>query len=128
MTKNFEIIERIVIILILACTIIAVGIEFYSMYERLTINLADILLLFIYLEVLSMGRNYLVFNEIRMSYPLLIAMTALSRQIILTKEIQHPSTYVYESVAILIIAIAVVVLRVRHLDILNRNISKKLHD
>ena len=63
-----------------------------------------------------------------MSYPLLIAMTALARTIIMQKDLTDASTYVYEAVAILIIAIAIIVLRVRHLDILNRNISKKIDE
>ena len=128
MTKNIEYLEKILILLIIGCTIIAIGIEFISMFNKFSINLADILLLFIYLEILAMCRNFIKYNEIRMSYPLLIAMTALARTIIMQKDLTDASTYVYEAVAILIIAIAIIVLRVRHLDILNRNISKKIDE
>ena len=128
MTKNIEYLEKILILLIIGCTIIAIGIEFISMLNKFSIDLADILLLFIYLEILAMCRNFIKYNEIRMSYPLLIAMTALARTIIMQKDLTDASTYVYEAVAILIIAIAIIVLRVRHLDILNRNISKKIDD
>ncbi len=54
-------------------------------------------------------------------------MTALARMIIMQRKDVDPSAYVYESVAILILAIAIVVLRVRHMEILNRR-SKKLPD
>ena len=128
MTKNIEYLEKMLILLIIGCTIIAIGIEFISMFNKFSINLADILLLFIYLEILAMCRNFIKYNEIRMSYPLLIAMTALARTIIMQKDLTDASTYVYEAVAILIIAIAIIVLRVRHLDILNRNISKKIDE
>ena len=128
MTKNIEYLEKILILLIIGCTIVAIGIEFISMFNKFSINLADILLLFIYLEILAMCRNFIKYNEIRMSYPLLIAMTALARTIIMQKDLTDASTYVYEAVAILIIAIAIIVLRVRHLDILNRNISKKIDE
>ena len=128
MTKNIEYLEKILILLIIGCTIIAIGIEFISMLNKFSIDLADILLLFIYLEILAMCRNFIKYNEIRMSYPLLIAMTALARTIIMQKDLTDASTYVYEAVAILIIAIAIIVLRVRHLDILNRNISKKIDE
>tara|TARA_B100000963_G_scaffold272991_1_gene241172 strand:+ start:297 stop:683 length:387 start_codon:yes stop_codon:yes gene_type:complete len=128
MTKNIEYLEKILILLIIGCTIIAIGIEFISMFNKFSIDLADILLLFIYLEILAMCRNFIKYNEIRMSYPLLIAMTALARTIIMQKDLTDASTYVYEAVAILIIAIAIIVLRVRHLDILNRNISKKIDE
>ena len=128
MTKNIEYLEKILILLIIGCTIIAIGIEFISMFNKFSIDLADILLLFIYLEILAMCRNFIKYNEIRMSYPLLIAMTALARTIIMQKDLTDASTYVYEAVAILIIAIAIIVLRVRHLDILNRNISNKTEE
>ena len=128
MTKNIEYLEKILILLIIGCTIIAIGIEFISMFNKFLIDLADILLLFIYLEILAMCRNFIKYNEIRMSYPLLIAMTALARTIIMQKDLTDASTYVYEAVAILIIAIAIIVLRVRHLDILNRNISNKAEE
>tara|TARA_B100001113_G_C20635017_1_gene416518 strand:- start:65 stop:451 length:387 start_codon:yes stop_codon:yes gene_type:complete len=128
MTKNIEYLEKILILLIIGCTIVAIGIEFISMFNKFSIDLADILLLFIYLEILAMCRNFIKYNEIRMSYPLLIAMTALARTIIMQKDLTDASTYVYEAVAILIIAIAIIVLRVRHLDILNRNISKKIDE
>ena len=127
MSQNWEF-EKILILLIIGCTIIAIGIEFISMFNKFSIDLADILLLFIYLEILAMCRNFIKYNEIRMSYPLLIAMTALARTIIMQKDLTDASTYVYEAVAILIIAIAIIVLRVRHLDILNRNISKKVDE
>ena len=128
MTKNIENIEKVLILLIIACTIVAIVIEFIKMYDKFSINLADILLLFIYLEILAMCRNFIKYNEIRMTYPLLIAMTALARTIIMQKDLTDASTYVYEAAAILIIALAIIVLRVRHLDILNRNISKKTDD
>ena len=128
MTKNIEYLEKLLILLIIGCTLIAIGIEFISMLNKFSIDLADILLLFIYLEILAMCRNFIKYNEIRMSYPLLIAMTALARTIIMQKDLTDASTYVYEAVAILIIAIAIIVLRVRHLDILNRNISKKTEE
>ena len=128
MKKNIEYLEKILILFIIGCTVIAIGIEFNSMFNKFSIDLADILLLFIYLEILAMCRNFIKYNEIRMSYPLLIAMTALARTIIMQKDLTDASTYVYEAVAILIIAIAIIVLRVRHLDILNRNISKKVDE
>ena len=74
-----------------------------------------------------MIKEYWVSKMIRISYPLFIAMTALARMIIMQRKDVDPSAYVYESVAILILAIAIVVLRVRHMEILNRR-SKKLPD
>ena len=70
--------------------------------------------MFLYLEVLAMIRVFWESQSIRISLPLLIAITALSRFIILEGKEQDPSTLVYEAGAILLIAIAIVVIRLRH--------------
>ena len=121
MNKNFEILEKIVLSILLVCTLIVIGQEILMMVENKRVTLADILLLFIYVEVLGMIKEYWVAKVIRMSYPLFIAMTALARLIILQRKDIEPVTLIYESLAILIIAISIVVLRVRHLDYFKRD-------
>ena len=127
MNNNFEILEKAILSILIVCTIIAIGMEIQGMILNLKVTLADILLLFIYIEIIGMIKEYWISKVIRMSYPLFIAMTALARMIIMQRKDVDPSAYVYESVAILIIAIAIVVLRIRHMEILNRS-SKKLSD
>jgi len=127
MNNYFELLEKIILSVLIICTIIAIGMEIQGMIAVYKVTLADILLLFIYIEIIGMIKEYWVSKMIRMSYPLFIAMTALARMIIMQRKDVDPSAYVYESVAILIIAIAIVVLRVRHMEILNRR-SKKLSD
>ena len=128
MNNNFEILEKIVLSILIVCTVIAIGMEIQAMVINLKVTLADILLLFIYIEIIGMIKEYWVSKVIRMSYPLFIAMTALARLIIMGRKDVEPSAYVYESVAILILAIAIVVLRVRHMEILNRKSKNKLDD
>ena len=127
MNNYFELLEKTVLSVLIICTIIAIGMEIQGMIAIYKVTLADILLLFIYIEIIGMIKEYWVSKMIRMSYPLFIAMTALARMIIMQRKDVDPSAYVYESVAILILAIAIVVLRVRHMEILNRR-SKKLPD
>ena len=127
MNSYFELLEKIVLSVLIVCTIIAIGMEVQGMIAVYKVTLADILLLFIYIEIIGMIKESWVSKMIRMSYPLFIAMTALARMIIMQRKDVDPSAYVYESVAILILAIAIVVLRVRHMEILNRR-SKKLPD
>ena len=127
MNTYFELLEKIVLSVLIVCTIIAIGMEVQGMIAVYRVTSADILLLFIYIEIIGMIKEYWISKVIRMSYPLFIAMTALARMIIMQRKDVDPSAYVYESVAILIIAIAIVVLRVRHMEILNRR-SKKLSD
>lgn len=121
MNNYFEILEKIVLSILLVCTLIVIGQEILMMIENKRVTLADILLLFIYVEVLGMIKEYWLAKVIRMSYPLFIAMTALARLIILQRKDIEPVTLIYESVAILIIAISIVVLRVRHLDYFKRD-------
>ena len=107
-----------------AMTIIFIGslvgfsLEIYKMIFQMSVSLADLLLLFIYVEVMGMIRIYLLEDEIRITYPIIIAITAISRLIILQKKDIEPSTLIYESVAILILGIAIIVLRLRYLKIL----------
>ena len=107
-----------------AMTIIFIGslvgfsLEIYKMIIQMSVTLADLLLLFIYVEVMGMIRIYLLEDEIRITYPIIIAITAISRLIILQKKDIEPSTLIYESVAILILGIAIIVLRLRYLKLL----------
>ncbi|MBF91373.1 MAG: phosphate starvation-inducible protein PhoH [Rickettsiales bacterium] len=95
------------------------------MFNKGSIQLADLLLLFIYVEVMGMVRVYLLSEEIRITYPLIISITAISRLIILQKKDLDPSILVYESIAILIIAAAIIVLRLRYLRVLKPKKDQK---
>ena len=102
------------LIIILVSTIIAVFIEVVNMYHTKSVTLADLLLMFLYLEVMAMVRVFWDEQSIRITLPLLIAITALSRFIIMQGKEMDPSALVYQSGAILLIAIAIVVMRLRH--------------
>ena len=103
-------------VIILISTVIAVGIEMKNMYLNQSVTLADLLLMFLYLEVLAMVRVFWNQQSISITLPLLIAITALARFIILQGKEMDPTALVYEAVAILLIAGAIVVLRLRHSD------------
>ena len=104
------------LVIILISTIIAVFIEIINMYHARSVTLADLLLMFLYLEVMAMVRVFWEEQSISISLPLLIAITALSRFIILQGKQMDSSQLLYESIAIVLIAIAIVVLRLRHSD------------
>ena len=109
--------------IILVSTIIAVVLEIKLMFVNKSVTLADLLLMFLYLEVLALVRVFWDQQSISITLPLLIAITALSRFIILQGKEMDPSALVYEAVAIVLIAGAIVILRLRHSDKLG--ISKK---
>ena len=111
-------IEKTVIAIILVATITAIMFEIMRMIEVQYVELADLLLLFIYVEVIGMVRVYYVSNRVRMTYPLFIAITALSRLIILQGKDSNPELLLYEAGAIVLVAIAVIILRLRYVPIL----------
>ena len=94
------------------------------MYESKDINLADLLLMFIYIEVIGLVRSYWETRSVRISYPMIIAITALARFIILQDKDQDPTNLIYISLAILIVATATVIIRFRNSKILKLDSSK----
>ena len=121
-TKNLQF---VLLTIILISTVIAVGIEIKKMFLNQTVTLADLLLMFLYLEVMAMVRVFWDQQSISITLPLLIAITALSRFIILQGKEMDPSGLVYEAVAIVLIASAIVILRLRHSDKLGLKSKKK---
>ena len=111
-----EIAENKVAGTVIASEFDEVNFEIKTMLLNRSVTLADLLLLFLYLEVLAMVRVFWDQQSISITLPLLIAITALSRFIILQGKEMDPSGLVYEAVAIVLIASAIVILRLRHSD------------
>ena len=116
-------IQLIALVIILAATIIAFGIEIYQMIVVQKVTLADLLLLFLYLEVLAMVRVFWESQSIQITLPLFIAITALSRFIILQGKSINPEVLLYEAGAIVLIAIAILVLRFRNSPVFGLELS-----
>ena len=125
MEKFTKQLQFILLSVILICTVIAVGIEIKAMFDNQTVTLADLLLMFLYLEVLAMVRIFWDQQSISITLPLLRAITALARFIILEGKEMDPSGLVFEAVAIVLIASAIVILRLRHSDILGLKPKKR---
>ena len=107
-------IQLLALVIILGATVIAFGIEIYQMIEVRKVTLADLLLLFLYLEVLAMVRVFWESQSIQITLPLFIAITALARFIILQGKSINPEVLLYEAGAIVLIALAILVLRFRN--------------
>ena len=116
MEKIAKNLQLILMVIILISTVIAVGIEIYKMFQNRSVTLADLLLMFLYLEVLAMVRVFWNQQSISITLPLLIAITALARFIILQGKEMDPAALVYEAIAIVLIAGAIVILRLRPSD------------
>jgi Phosphate-starvation-inducible E. len=114
MEKFVKNLQLLVLILILISTIVAIGLEIKTMIENGSVSLADLLLMFLYLEVLAMIRVFWAEQSINITLPLFIAITALARFIILQGKEMDATQLMYEALAIVFIAVAIVILRLRH--------------
>ena len=111
MDQAIKVIEKILLIAIAAATIFATGQEIFTLIENRSVQLADLLLLFIYTEVLGMVGVFYKSNRIPITLPLFIAITALSRMIILQGKGSDPQNLIYESAAVLLLAISCLIIR-----------------
>lgn len=96
--------EKIMLGGIGALTVVAALLEVWGMWELRTIALADLFLLFIYTEIVGMVGAYYISNRIPVTLPIIIAMTALCRLIILHSKDADPWVLVAEAAAILVLA------------------------
>ena len=124
MNSTIRNIQLVAVLIVLFATVIAFFLEIHEMYENRDINLADLLLMFIYIEVIGLVRSYWETRSVRITYPMIIAITALARFIILQDKDQDPTNLIYISLAILIVAIATVIIRFRISKFLKIDTSK----
>ena len=117
-------IQLVALVIILVSTVIAFGQEMYQMILVQRVTLADLLLLFLYLEVLAMVRVFWESQSIQITLPLFIAITALARFIILQGKSLNPEILLYEAGAIVLIALAIVILRFRNSSLIGQNKKK----
>jgi protein PsiE len=114
--------ERTLLVFIAFATIFATVQEIIVLVENKRVLLADLLLLFIYTEVLGMVAVFYRSNRIPVTLPLFIAMTALARLIILQGK--EPSDLLYEAGAIVLVALACLIIRIRPPENFRANIEE----
>ena len=111
--KFIWITERGILLLIAIATIFATVVEIIRIIEVQTVNLSDLFLLFIYAEVLGMVASFYANNRIPVTLPLIIAMTALTRMIILQSKDLNAINIIYEATGILILSIAAYIMTLK---------------
>lgn len=107
-------VESLGLIVIAVATVIAGIQEVGVMIEHRTVRLADLLLLFIYLEVLTMVGLYLQSGQLPVRMPLYIGMVALARYLVLDMKEMDVWRMVGVSASVLVLALAVLVVRYGH--------------
>lgn len=103
-------VENAFLLVIAAFTVVGMCQEIYKTIEGQRVELKDLLLMFIYVEVLGMVGAYYDSKRIPITLPLFIAMTALARLVILQGKDLPPINLLYETGAILILALAAAII------------------
>ncbi|MFP4181981.1 phosphate-starvation-inducible protein PsiE [Thiohalospira sp.] len=112
--RSIEWVEYVGLAIIAIATVVAIGQEVEVMVEARKVRLADLLLLFIYLEVLTMVGLYVKSGQLPVRLPMYIAMVALARYLILDMKDLESWRMLAVAAAILFLAIAVLVIRYGH--------------
>ncbi|MDZ7764815.1 MAG: phosphate-starvation-inducible PsiE family protein [Melioribacteraceae bacterium] len=107
---SFRIIQRLLLVLTGLMTLIAAGMEVFKIYDIGVVALADILLMFLYTEVIAMVAVFYTGRGSPFIYPIFIAITALARLIVLQGKDMDPQNILYEAGSIVLLAIAAVII------------------
>ena len=101
----FSIGERLVLVLIGVLAMVAVAMEIIEFSREGSVRLADLLLLFIYLEVVGMACAYYATHSVPVTLPVLIAITGITRLIILQGKEFEPTQLVFEAGSVLLLSV-----------------------
>ena len=96
--------EKLLLAVIGALTMFAAGMDVLEMVMNMKVELGDLFLLFIYAEIIGMVGAFYISNRIPVTLPIIIAMTALCRLIVLHSKDADPWVLIAEAVAILVLA------------------------
>ena len=112
--KALVIAEDIGLLIVAISTVFAIGFEVAQMLEALRVTLADLLLLFIYLEVLAMVGIYLKTGKLPVRVPLYIAVVAIARYMILDMKNLDTLRLLGLAGAVLILTLSILTIRYGH--------------
>ena len=105
--------EKLLLAVIGFLTMFAAGMDVYNMVISLKVELGDLFLLFIYAEIIGMVGAFYVSNRIPVTLPIIIAMTALCRLIVLHSKEADPWVLIAEAGAILVLGGAAYIMSVK---------------
>lgn len=103
--------EKSILFIIALFTVFSVGAEMWLMIQNRKISLTDLLLMFIYAEVLSMVAAFYQYRKIPITLTIYIAITALCRLMILQGKGISTIDLIYEGGAVLLLAISTLIIQ-----------------
>lgn len=105
--------EKALLAIIGIATCIAAAQYLFQMYEAREILLSDLFLLFIYVEIIGMVGAFYSTNRIPVTLPIIIAITALCRLIIMQGKEMDALMLIGEASAVLILAVAAYIMSLK---------------
>ena len=105
--------EKLLLAVIGGLTMFAAGVDIYEMILSMKVELGDLFLLFIYAEIIGMVGAFYISNRIPVTLPIIIAMTALCRLIVLHSKDMEPWMLLAEAGAIAILAVAAYIMSMK---------------
>ncbi|MTW20153.1 phosphate-starvation-inducible PsiE family protein [Allochromatium palmeri] len=103
--------EKLVLVGVGGLALVGIGQLMWGIYQQGAIRLEDLLMIFIFIEIMAMANVYFLRRSVPFTYPMFIAVTALSRLIVLQGKEGSSEGLIYESGAILLISFAILVIR-----------------
>jgi len=105
--------EKVLLAIIGIATCIAAAQYLFQMFEAREILLADLFLLFIYVEIIGMVGAFYSTNRIPVTLPIIIAITALCRLIVMQGKEMDALMLIGEASAVLILAAAAYIMSLK---------------
>lgn len=107
----FLYVEKFVLVIVGALALIGIGQMVWAIWQHGEIRLEDLLMIFIFVEIMAMANVYFLRRSVPFTYPMFIAVTALSRLIVLQGKESGLDGLLFISGAILLISLAILVVR-----------------
>jgi protein PsiE len=111
---GLDLIEYVGLLIIAFATTVAIVREVMSMVHSGQVTLADLLLMFLYLEVLAMVGIYFKTGKLPVRFPIYIAIVALARYLLIDVKDMSNERMITLSLAVLILGVAILVIRFGH--------------
>ena len=112
--STLSVFESVGLFVIALATLVAGVIEVRTMISAGTVTLADLLLLFLYLEIFAMVGVYFKSGQLPVRFPIYIAIVALARYLVLDMKSLDVWRMLGVTTSMLLLAVAVLVIRYGH--------------
>jgi len=109
----YEIGEKLILLFIGVGAFLAAMLQIVSTVQTLTFEIEQLFILFIYAEVIGMVGAYISSSRIPLTLPIIIAITALCRLIVMQSKETEALVLISESASILLLSVAAYVMSLK---------------